>query len=106
MGAGQESTDYRLGKKRPGSGILSRYSRSALMPKATAATPMTKAPIMAVLAFQLAGWAYQPPAGDQTSLGYLRSKICQNARRMRSEKQTHGIFPPPPIVNEIQLKEL
>ncbi|KAI8629565.1 ribonuclease III domain-containing protein [Xylariaceae sp. FL1651] len=25
----------------------------------------------AVFAFQLAGWAYQPPAGDQTCLGYL-----------------------------------
>lgn len=101
-----KGTDYRLGKKRPGSGILSRYSRSALMPKAMAATPMMKAPIMAVLAFQLAGWAYQPPAGDQTSLGYLDSKICQYPRRMRLSNQTYGIFPPPPIVNEMQLKGL
>lgn len=61
---------------------------------------------MAVLAFQLAGWAYQPPAGDQTSLGYLRSKFCQYARMMRLEMQTYGIFPPPPIVTEMQLKEL
>jgi hypothetical protein len=27
--------------------------------------------MIAVLALQLAGWAYQPPEGDQTSLGYL-----------------------------------
>lgn len=48
-------TDYRLGKNRPGSGILSRCSRSALMLKATAVTPITKAPMIAVLNFQLAG---------------------------------------------------
>lgn len=73
----EAKTDYRLGKNRPGSGILSRCSRSALMPKATAAMPITTAPMMAVLALQLAGWAYQPPAGDQTSLGYLCSKVCE-----------------------------
>jgi hypothetical protein len=28
----------------------------------------------AVLRFQLAGWAYQPPAGDQTCLGYLGTR--------------------------------
>lgn len=52
-GSGQ--TYYRLGKKRPGSGILSRYSRSALMLKATAETPIIKAPMIAVFAFQLPG---------------------------------------------------
>lgn len=71
QGDGVGVTNYRLGKNRPGSGILSRYSRSALRLKATAATPITKAPMIAVFALQLAGWAYQPPAGDQTSLGYL-----------------------------------
>jgi hypothetical protein len=73
---GSGMTDYRLGKNLPGSGILSRCSRSALMLKAMAAIPTTKAPMMAVLALQLPGWAYQPPAGDQTSLGYLRREIC------------------------------
>jgi hypothetical protein len=36
----------------------------AVIPKIT--TPKT-----AVFAFQFLGWAYQPPAGDQTCLGYL-----------------------------------
>jgi len=29
------------------------------------------APKTAVFAFQFFGWEYQPPAGDQTCLGYL-----------------------------------
>lgn len=32
---------------------------------------MMVAPMTAVFCFQLAGWAYHPPAGDQTCLGYL-----------------------------------
>ena len=49
-----------------------------------------------MLPFQLAGCAYQPPAGDQTCLGYL----CA-VRKAASEAlavSAHGIFPPPPIV--------
>lgn len=79
-------TYYRLGKNRPGSGILSRCSRSALRLKATAATPTTKAPMTAVLTLQLAGWAYQPPAGDQTSLGYLRSGNRQQSISLESRQ--------------------
>ncbi|KAF2154156.1 hypothetical protein K461DRAFT_223194, partial [Myriangium duriaei CBS 260.36] len=33
--------------------------------------------MMAVLAFQLAGWLYQPPAGDQTCLGYLHNHLIR-----------------------------
>ncbi|KAI1823877.1 ribonuclease III domain-containing protein [Xylaria intraflava] len=33
--------------------------------------PRTTAKATAVFAFQLEGWAYQPPEGDQTCLGYL-----------------------------------
>lgn len=62
---------YRLGKKRPGSGNLVLYSRSALMLQTTAVMPAMTSPMTAVLAFQLAGCAYHPPAGDQTCLGYL-----------------------------------
>lgn len=62
---------YRLGKNRPCSGILSRYSRLALRLHAEATIPTMTAPMMAVLVFQLLGCAYQPPAGDQTCFGYL-----------------------------------
>lgn len=36
-----------------------------------AVSPTTTAPKTAVFFFQLDGCAYQPPAGDQTCLGYL-----------------------------------
>lgn len=62
---------YRLGKNLPFSGILYLNSRSALMFHAIAVIPAMTTPIIAVFAFQLAGCAYQPPAGDQTCLGYL-----------------------------------
>lgn len=80
-------TDYRLGKNLPGSGMRSRCSRSALRLKAAAVIPITKAPMITVLAFQLAGWAYQPPAGDQTSLGYLRSRNCQQSITLESRQE-------------------
>ena len=35
--------------------------------------PKMTAPNTAVFAFQFVGWAYQPPDGDQTCLGYLKS---------------------------------
>jgi len=72
---------YRLGKKRWRSGILSRYSRFALNIKAMPAMLAMVRPTTAVLAFQLLGWAYQPPAGDQTCLGYLEGL---SIRRFRS----------------------
>lgn len=62
-------TYYLLGKKRSGSGILCRYSRSALSFQVNAVMPKMTRLKIAVLAFQLAGCAYQPPAGDQTCLG-------------------------------------
>lgn len=34
-------------------------------------SPNITTPKTAVFAFQFAGWEYQPPAGDQTCLGYL-----------------------------------
>jgi hypothetical protein len=41
------------------------------MDQATAVMPKTVASITAVLTFQFLGCVYQPPAGDQTCLGYL-----------------------------------
>src|SRR5690242_19457166 len=64
-------TYYRLGKKRPCSGILSRYSRCAETDQAMPTMLTRTRPTTAVLPFQLAGCAYQPPAGDQTCLGHL-----------------------------------
>lgn len=55
------------------------------MVKASAAMPNTHAPAMAVLAFQLAGWAYQPPAGDQTCLGYLRETDTVQVRETNTQ---------------------
>jgi len=55
---------YLLGKNLPGSGILYRTSLSALTFQATAVMPATTSAMTAVLAFQLCGCAYQPPAGD------------------------------------------
>ena len=63
------STYYLLGKNLPGSGILCLYSMSALIFHTTAVIPTMATMTTAVLAFQLAGWAYQPPDGDQTCLG-------------------------------------
>jgi hypothetical protein len=74
---------YRLGKKRPCSGILSRYSRFALTIQAMPTRLATTRPMAAVFAFQLCGWAYQPPDGDQTCLGYLR----RSARRQWQQQQ-------------------
>lgn len=48
-----------------------RSSSFALAVHAMAAIPKTQAPINSVLAFQLAGCEYHPPAGDHTCLGYL-----------------------------------
>lgn len=64
-------TYYRLGKNRPGSGYLVRSSNWALTDQTRAVIPKMTAPNTAVFAFQFAGWAYQPPAGDQTCFGYL-----------------------------------
>jgi hypothetical protein len=66
-------THYLLGKKRPGSGILWRYSSSESIFHTIATIPKMVRPAIAVLRFQLLGWAYQPPAGDQTCLGYLQT---------------------------------
>ncbi|KAF1992368.1 ribonuclease III [Aulographum hederae CBS 113979] len=44
-----------------------RTSLSALTFQAMATMPAMRAPATMVLAFQFAGWLYQPPAGDQTS---------------------------------------
>ena len=65
------STYCRLGKKRPSSGNLVLTSRSALTFHIKAVMPKMTTPKIAVFAFQFAGWAYQPPEGDQTCLGYL-----------------------------------
>jgi hypothetical protein len=73
LALGMTASYYRLGKNRWRSGILSRYSRFALSIQAIPTMLPRARPTTAVLAFQLAGWAYQPPAGDQTCLGYLRS---------------------------------
>jgi len=58
-----------LGKKRPSSGNFVLYSFFALYEKAAAVIPKTTSPMTIVFAFQFAGCAYQPPAGDQTCLG-------------------------------------
>lgn len=74
---------YRLGKNRPCSGILSRYSRFALAMKAMPTIPVRTRPMTAVLPFQLAGWAYQPPAGDQTCFGYLSRSVWSHVKHWR-----------------------
>lgn len=55
----------------------------------------------AVLAFQFAGWAYQPPAGDQTCFGYLGGEAVREASIEPLRGYSYGIFPPPPIVESI-----
>lgn len=92
---------YRLGKKRPSSGILSRCSSLALSIQTPARTPDITAPMTKVLAFQFAGWAYQPPAGDQTCLGYLVQQRVRSAWSTALAACSYGIFPPPPIVNRV-----
>jgi hypothetical protein len=77
---GSGGSYYRLGKNLPCSGILSRYSRFALVIQAIPTMLPRTMPMTAVLAFQLAGWAYQPPAGDQTCFGYLW-KLVERLRR-------------------------
>jgi hypothetical protein len=80
-GPGMWCAYYRLGKKRPCSGILSRYSRFALTIQAIPTMLPRTRPTTAVFALQLAGWAYQPPAGDQTCLGYLPRSVRRQSRR-------------------------
>jgi hypothetical protein len=63
------NTHNRLGCHSHGSGFRAHVSLSALKDHVAATTPTMTAPAIMVLAFQLAGWAYQPPAGDQTCLG-------------------------------------
>jgi hypothetical protein len=53
------------------SGILYLCSLSALTLHAIAVIPTTTPSMIAVFARQFLGCAYQPPAGDQTCLGYL-----------------------------------
>lgn len=65
-----------------------------------AVSPNMTTPIIAVFAFQLAGCAYHPPAGDQTCLGYL--ELNKPTRQNGGSKShgahyfrfTYGIFPP------------
>lgn len=63
------ATYSRLGCHSPGSGLRAQVSRSELNLQVTATMPTMTAPAIIVLALQLAGCAYQPPAGDQTCLG-------------------------------------
>lgn len=72
-------TYYRLGKNLPGSGNLYLCSLSADTLQARKVIAAMTPPIIIVFPFQLCGCPYQPPAGDQTCLGY-------------------GTLPPPPIV--------
>lgn len=67
----KEITHYRLGKNLPSSGNLVRTSLSALNFHISPVRPTTTNPKTAVFPFQFEGCEYQPPAGDQTCLGYL-----------------------------------
>jgi hypothetical protein len=58
-----------LGANAPGSKLRGRVSRSAESVHAAKTMLAMKPLAMMVLARQLAGWQYQPPAGDQTVLG-------------------------------------
>lgn len=78
------STYFRLGYQPPGSGLRAHVSRSALNFHVMATMAVMTAPAMMVLPFQLAGWAYQPPAGDQTCLGYLRAAKGRQNRPITS----------------------
>lgn len=70
-----ESSYYRLGKKRPSSGNFVRVSLSALSFHINPVSPTITIPNTAVFPFQFEGWEYQPPAGDQTCLGYLKAAV-------------------------------
>ena len=72
---------------------------------ATDVIPNMTTIIIAVFAFQLAGCAYHPPAGDQTCFGYLRNKKEGKPTEPAGAWEvprchwilrswTHGIFPP------------
>ena len=70
------------------------------MLNAIAVIPRTTTPIIAVLAFQLAGCAYHPPDGDQTCFGYLQTdkptalEWNLQSHRICNRCVTYGIFPP------------
>ena len=66
------------------------------MDQTHAVMPTQTRPTIAVLRFQLGGCAYQPPAGDQTCLGYLGA-VSEGAGEALAGG-AYGIFPPPPIV--------
>ncbi|KAL9004326.1 MAG: hypothetical protein Q9188_002868 [Gyalolechia gomerana] len=54
--------------------------------------PIITPAITTVFAFQLAGWAYHPPDGDQTCLGYLEES--EHREVMGQASGLYGIFPP------------
>ena len=64
-------TYYRLGCHSPASGLRAHVSLSALNFHVMATMPTMMPAATKVLALQFPGWAYQPPEGDQTCLGYL-----------------------------------
>ena len=93
-------TYYRLGKNLPSSGNFVRTSLSALSFHIIAVSPTITTPNTAVFAFQFEGCEYQPPAGDQTCLGYLAWSNCVPRilciRGLFAGELTYGILPPPP----------
>ncbi len=96
-------------------GILSLCSLSALTLHTMATMPAMMPLKIAVFVFQFAGCAYQPPAGDQTSIRASISTLCLNPHfvlaltlrvpvkmnvsiypvAMPLTATTHDIFPPP-----------
>lgn len=82
------------------SGILCLYSNCALNVHAIAVMPPTTPSMIAVFVLQLSGWPYQPPAGDQTCLGYLLRDVSWvedlGMQRLLLPEQTYGTLPPPP----------
>ncbi|KAF2401984.1 ribonuclease III, partial [Trichodelitschia bisporula] len=68
-------------------GILCLNSRLALNDHVAAAMQIKTPPMTAVLAFQLDGWEYQPPAGDQMCFGYL-----WGAQVLTSRPRTRCLF--------------
>lgn len=92
----QRDTYFLLGKKRPGSGILCLNSRSALSFHARPVIPRTTREKTAVLAFQLDGWVYQPPVGDQTCLGYLGKVRFAFGGDEKRPLMAYGTLGPPP----------
>jgi hypothetical protein len=84
---------YRLGKNLSGSGIFSRCIMFASSFQAAATIKAQQPKAIAVLAFQFAGWAYQPPAGDQTCFGYLGdSRSEMRTMRQRAHLLTGSFF--------------